>query len=119
MKKIILCQVFTYPYSNPLWVTFSLNQLNAKHDKAQGLDSTGTNNLARLVAQCACVLYHKAHIRDLNWGTSASCSIADKMRSLHNSLRSCDINTVGKRKQLHGLTAGLVKVSSDTWTIRK
>ena len=32
----------------------------------QGLDSTGTNNLTRLVAQCVCVLYHKAQLRELN-----------------------------------------------------
>ena len=45
---------------------------------AQGSDSTGTNNLTGLVTLCACVLYHKAHIRNLNWGASASCLIADK-----------------------------------------
>ena len=28
--------------------------------------STGTNNLTRLVAQCARVLYHKAQLWDLN-----------------------------------------------------
>ena len=51
---------------------------------AQGLDSTGTNDLTCLVAQCAHVLYHKAQLRDLNWGTSASFSIADTTLSLHN-----------------------------------
>ena len=50
---------------------------------AQGLDSTGTNNLTRLVAQCACVLY-KLQLRELNWGTSASFPIGDMMLSLHN-----------------------------------
>ena len=33
---------------------------------AQGLDSTGSNNLTRVVAQCTRVLYHKAQLRDLN-----------------------------------------------------
>ena len=32
------------------------------------------------------------------------------MLSLHNYLRSHDINTVGKRKQLQALTAGLVGI---------
>ena len=52
----------------------------------QGLDSTGTNNVTRLVAHWACVLYHKAQLRDLNWGAGASASflIANMMLSLHN-----------------------------------
>ena len=52
------CQVFTYPYSNPLWMPNTIIP--------QGLDSTRTNNLTRLVTQCACILYQIVHIRDLN-----------------------------------------------------
>ena len=45
---------------------------------AQGLGSTGTNNLTCLVAQCACVLYHKEHlsIKELKlkrWRTILDC----------------------------------------------
>ena len=35
---------------------------------AQGLDSTGINNLTCLVAQCVRVFYHKTQLRDLNEG---------------------------------------------------
>ena len=30
--KKIFCQVFMYLYSNPFWITFLSNQMNAKHD---------------------------------------------------------------------------------------
>ena len=81
MKKTVFCQVFTYPYSrwHFYWTDWMPNTI-----MAQGLDSTGTNNLTRLVAQCAHVLYHKAQLRDLNWSTSTSFSIPDTMLSLHN-----------------------------------
>ena len=46
---------------------------------AQDLDSTGTNNLTHLVAQCAHVLYHKVQLRDLNWDTGTPFLIADTM----------------------------------------
>ena len=44
---------------------------------AQGLDSTGTNNVTRLIAQYTRVLYHKVQLRDLNWGAGAPFLIAD------------------------------------------
>ena len=86
---------------------------------ALGLDSTGTNNLICLVAQCVRVLYHKVQLKDLNWVTNEPFSIAGTMLSLHKWLRSHDINTVEKHKQLHVLTAGLVSVKKNTWIIRE
>ena len=86
------------------------NKIIARH-----LDSTSTNNLTRPLTQCASVLHHKAHIRDLNKGASASSFIADKMHSLHNKLRRYDVNVVGKHKQACVLTAGLVSIRHDTW----
>ena len=71
---------------------------------AQKFDSTSTDNLTRLVTQCTRVLHHKAHRRRLSKGTSASSSIADKTHSLHNKLRRCDFNMMGKCKQVHMLT---------------
>ena len=80
-KKIIFCQVSTYPYSRQHfhWTNWMPNMI-----MAQGLNSTGTNNLTRLVAQCTRVLYHKVQLRDLNWGAGTPFSIADTMLSLHN-----------------------------------
>ena len=80
-KKIIFCQVSTYPYSR--WHFHRTNRM-PNTIMAQGLGITGTNNLTRLVAQCARVLHHKAQLRGLNWGTGAPFSIADMMFSLHN-----------------------------------
>ena len=80
-KKIIFCQVFMYPHSNPFWMTFYQTNWMPNTIMAQGLDSTGISNLTCLITQCTCVLYHKAH---LNWGTSASFSIANMTCSLHN-----------------------------------
>ena len=55
----IFCQVFTYPYSR--WHFHRINWMT-NTIMAQGLDSTGTNNLTCLVAQCTHVLYHKAQL---------------------------------------------------------
>ena len=49
-KKIIFCQVFTYPYFyrwHLYWTNWMPNTIIA-----QGLDSIDTNNLTHLVAQC-------------------------------------------------------------------
>ena len=69
-KKIILCQVFTCPYSrwHFHWTNWMPNMIMAQ---------------TRLVAQRACVLYHKAQLRDLNKSTGAPFLIADTMLSLH------------------------------------
>ena len=56
-KKIIFCQLFPYPYSR--WNFHQTNWI-PNTTMAQGLDSTSTNNLTCLEAQCARVLYHKA-----------------------------------------------------------
>ena len=50
---------------------------------------------------CMCVIPLSANKELKYGGTSASSSIAEKTFSLHEKLRSSDINTVGKRKQLH------------------
>ena len=55
---------------------------------------------------CTCVIPQSS----IKGGASASFSIADTMLSLHNYLKTHDINMVGKRKQLHVLTAGLVGI---------
>ena len=70
-EKIVFCQVFTYPYSrwHFHWINWMPNMI-----MAQGLDSTGTNNLTRLVAQCAHVLYHKAQgLKLRHWCTILDC----------------------------------------------
>ena len=96
-KKIIFCQVFTYPYSR--WCFHRTNWMPSAI-MAQGLDSTGTNYLTRLVAQCTHVLYHKAQLRNLhlNWGIGAPFLIADTMLS-HFTI-SHHINTVGSANNL-------------------
>ena len=80
-KKIIIQVRIYVPLSNPLWSDILSNQLMPNTIMAQGLYSTGTNNLIHLVTQCACVLCHKAH---LNWGANTLFSIANTMCSLHN-----------------------------------
>ena len=74
-------QVFTYPYFrwHFYWTNWMPNMITA-----QGLDSTGINNLTHLVAQCTRVLCHKAQLRDLNWGTNTPFLIAYTTFSLHN-----------------------------------
>ena len=110
-----ICQVFTY--SSTRWHFHRTNCM--PNIIMKGLDSTGTNNLTYLAAQCTRVLYHKAQLKDLNWGAGTPFSMADTTVSLHIWLSSRYINTVGKRKQLHVLTAGLVSVRNDTWIIRE
>ena len=105
-KKIAFCQVFAYSYSNLLWMTLYQTNWMPNMVMAQGLDSTSTN-LTHAVTQCTHE-QHKVHIRCLNWGTSTSSLIVDKMHSLHNKLRRCDVNMVSKCKQVHVLTGGLV-----------
>ena len=79
MKKIgIYLPVFQ---STPRWHFHWTNWMPSTI-MAQGLDSTGTNDLTRLVAQCACVLYHKAQFRNLNWGASTTFLLANTMLSL-------------------------------------
>ena len=113
-EKIAFYQVFTYSYCNPLWIKLYRTNWIPNMITAKDLNSTNTNNFTWLVTQSACVLYHKAHTRRLNQGTSASSLIAEKMHSLHNKLRRHDI-MVGKCKQVHVLTAGPVSISHKTY----
>ena len=80
-KKIIFCQVFMYPYS-----TWHFHRTNWMPNTimAQGLDSTGTNDLTCLVAQCARVITQSA-IKGLQlrrWRTILDC--IHNALSLHN-----------------------------------
>ena len=79
MRKIIFCQVFTYPYSR--WHFYQTNWM-PNTIMAQDLGSIDANNLTRLVAQCACMLYHKVQLMDLNWGTGAPVLDCRQQRSL-------------------------------------
>ena len=80
-EEMIFCQAFTYPYYR--WHFHRTNWM-PNTIMAHGLDSTGTNNLTRLVAQCTHVLFHKAQLRDLNWSAGAPFSIVDTTLSLHS-----------------------------------
>ena len=86
---------------------------------AQGLDSTGANNLMCLITQCAHVLYvSQSTHKGLKFGGANTASmVTDKMHSLQKKLRSCDINMVGKHKQLHVLAARLVSIRHNTWIV--
>ena len=87
---------------------------------AQGLDSTRTNNLTLPVTQCVCVcVTPQSAYKKLKLRCQCIIWIADKASSLHNKLRSRAINMVGKHKQVHVLTAGLVSIRHDTWFIRE
>ena len=73
-KKYSVKYVFMYPYCR--WHFHRTNWM-PNTIMAQGLDSTGSNNLTCLVVQWARVICHKAQLRDLNWGTGTPFLIVD------------------------------------------
>ena len=87
---------------------------------AQGLDSMSTNYISYTSSNRmrTCVTPQSTY-KALNLRHQCIILIADKTHTLHNKLRSCNINTVGKRKQIYVLTAGLVSIRHNTWIIRE